>query len=52
MILEDRWLNTLNSYYQDLGWSPEETINAQASNAVDGFLMRDGFQISAELEDS
>ncbi|MFT7294895.1 MAG: transcriptional regulator with XRE-family HTH domain [Pseudohongiellaceae bacterium] len=52
MILEDRWLNTLNSYYQDLDWNPEEITNAKASNAADGFRMRDGFQISAELDDS
>ncbi|MBW2941935.1 helix-turn-helix domain-containing protein [Zhongshania aquimaris] len=52
MILEDRWLNALNDYYQDQGWSPEEASPTETSNTVDTIRMRDGFHISAELDDS
>lgn len=52
MILEDRWLSALSGFYQDQGWDPDQTINAEVISTVDALRMRDGFQISAELEDS
>lgn len=51
-ILEDRWLTALNSYYREHGWSPEAGDSVPAEQQAIGIRMRDGFQISAALNDS
>ena len=51
-ILEDRWQSSLLEYYQAHGWNPETPDTPPAEAEPSSIKIRDGFQISAALEDS
>jgi transcriptional regulator with XRE-family HTH domain len=51
MVLDDRWLDELYIYYEEQGWNPEKDATVEDDNDIDTLRMRDGFQISAALDD-
>lgn len=51
-ILEDRWQSSLLEYYQAQGWEPDSNqAPPQGQGNTVSIRMRDGFQISANLDD-
>lgn len=51
-ILEDRWLQALSNYYEELGWGPDAAPVVNQPKSNESLRVRDGFQIVAHLSDA